>query len=109
MSTEVDVENKDLRFKPGNYAEATLVLQEHKAAIAVPVEAIAVGAKPSVLVINGGGLVEKRDVELGLQTPTRAEVVNGLHPGEQIVVGSRAGIQPGQKVMAKVIAPITPE
>jgi RND family efflux transporter MFP subunit len=109
MSTEVDVDNKDLRFKPGIYAEATLVLQEHKGAIAVPVEAVSVGIKPNVLVVNGSGLVEKRGVELGLQTPTRAEVVKGLQPGEQVIVGSRAGIQAGQKVIAKVITPTTAE
>jgi RND family efflux transporter MFP subunit len=109
MSTEVDVDNKDLRFKPGIYAEATLVLQEHKGAIAVPVEAVSVGIKANVLVVNGSGLVEKRGVELGLQTPTRAEVVKGLQPGEQVIVGSHAGIQAGQKVIAKVITPTTAE
>lgn len=109
MSTEVDVENGNLRFKPGIYAEVTLVLQDHKAAIAVPVEAIAVGTKPSVLVVNGNGLVEKRDIELGLETPTRAEVIAGLQPGEQVIVGSRAGVQPGQKVIGKLITPATSE
>jgi RND family efflux transporter MFP subunit len=103
MSTEVDVDNADLSLKPGMYADATLVVQEHKEATAVPTEAIAVGAQPSVLLVTPDGVVEKRNVKLGLQTPDRVEITAGLQVGDQVIVGSRAGVQPGQKVIAKVI------
>ena len=103
MSTEVAIDNGDGQLKPGMYASVALVVRECKAAIAVPVEAIAVGEKPTVFVVGSSGTVENRTVKLGLQTPSKAEVIAGLQPGEAVIVGSRSGIQPGQKVTAKVI------
>ncbi len=49
MRTEVDVENRDGRFKPGMYAEATIAVEERKGVVTVPVEAVCAGDKPSVL------------------------------------------------------------
>lgn len=103
MSTEVAVDNSDGRLKPGMYASVALMVRESKGAIAVPVQAIAAGEKPHVLVVGKGGTVEERPVKLGLQTPEKAEVLTGLQPGEMVIVGSRSGIQPGQKVTAKMI------
>jgi len=42
-------------------------------------------------------------VKLGMQTSVKTEILTGLEPGDMIVVGSRAGIQPGQKVTAKLL------
>ena len=103
MSTEVDIDNADGRLKPGMYASVALVLRESKAAITAPVQAIAGGGKPSVFVVGKSGVIEERAVKLGLQTSVKTEILSGLEPGDMIVVGSRAGIQPGQKVTAKVI------
>ena len=103
MSTEVAVDNSDGRLKPGMYASVALVVRESKGAVAVPVQGITVGEKPSVLVVSKSGMVEERRVKLGLQTPEKTEVLSGLEPGEMVIVGSRSGIQPGQKVTAKLI------
>ena len=103
MRTEVDVENRDGRFKPGMYADATLAVQERNNAVSVPVEAVTVGEKPSVLIVNHSGVVEARLVTLGLTTASRFEISKGLLPGDLVIVGSRAGIRPGDKVAPKVI------
>jgi RND family efflux transporter MFP subunit len=103
MATEADVENKDGRFKPGMYANATLLLEKRENVVVVPVEAISVGDKPSVLVIDPDHSVKNQPIKLGLQTPNRAEVLEGLKVGDLVVVGSRAGVEPGQKVVPKLI------
>jgi RND family efflux transporter MFP subunit len=103
MYTEVEIDNSDGRLTPGMYASVELVVRESKGAIAVPVQAIAVGAKPTVLVVGEGGTVEERPVKLGLQTPMKAEVTGGLQPGDMVIVGSRSGIQAGQKVTPKLL------
>ena len=103
MRTEVDIENRDGRFKPGMYADATLAVHESNNAVSVPVEAVSVGEKPSVLLVNRRGVVEARPVTLGLTTPTRFEILKGLLPGDLVVVGSRAGVRAGDKVAPKVV------
>lgn len=105
MWTEVDVENADGRFKPGMIAEARLQTVEHKDAVAVPLQAVSIGEKPAALVVNAAGAVEQHPLKLGLQTPTKAEVLSGLQPGDLVVVGSRSGLQVGQKVTAKELSP----
>ncbi len=103
MSTEADIENADGRLRPGLYAGVTLTLRESKGAILVPAQGVSAGEKPSVLVVNTSGVVEERKVKVGLQTAAKVEVLSGLSSGEMVIVGSRAGIQPGQKVVAKLI------
>jgi len=107
MSTEAEIDNSDGRLTPGMYASVDLDLRESKDAITVPVQAIAVGEKPKVFVVTAGGMVEERAVTLGLETPSKDEVTAGLAPGDMVIVGSRSGIQPGQKVTPKLIE-ITP-
>lgn len=109
MSTEVEIDNADGRLKPGMYASVALVVRESKGAIAVPVQAIAVGEKPKAFVVNRSGIVEERAVKLGLETPAKDEVTSGLQPGDLVIVGSRSGIQPGQKVTTKIIEITTAE
>lgn len=103
MSTEVEIDNSDGRLTPGMYASVELVVRESKGAVAVPIQAVAVGEKPKVFVVNGSGTVEERAVKLGLETPSEAEVISGLESGDMVIVGSRSGIQPGQKVTPKLI------
>jgi multidrug efflux pump subunit AcrA (membrane-fusion protein) len=102
MWTEVDVENPDGKFKPGMIAEVTLTTREKKGALAVPVQAVAPGEKPSVLLVDATGTLQKREVKLGLATPHRTEVLDGLRAGDLVLVGTKSGLQPGQKVVAQV-------
>ncbi|MEO6784736.1 MAG: efflux RND transporter periplasmic adaptor subunit, partial [Chthoniobacteraceae bacterium] len=103
MSTEVDIDNAEGRLKPGIYASVALVVRESKGATAVPLQAIVTGDKPKAFVVNKSGAVEERAITIGLQTSDKAEVLTGLSPGELVIVGSRSGIQPGQKVTTKLI------
>jgi RND family efflux transporter MFP subunit len=101
MQTEVDVPNPDLRLTPGMYASVSVVLEKRKAALSVPIQAVAEG---TALVVARDGTVEKRGVKLGLATPDRVEVVDGLKQDELVVIGGRTRVQPGDRVEAKVQA-----
>jgi RND family efflux transporter MFP subunit len=107
MDTEVDVPNPSLILIPGMYAEVNLTLDNRAHVVAVPVPAIDVGSDESsgrVFVVTPGNQVEIRKVKLGLQTPTEVEILAGLEAGEMVVIGNRAGLQPGQTVQPKVTA-----
>lgn len=103
MQTEADVDNRDGRFKPGMYANATMVVQERDNTISVPVEAVSTAGDAAVLVVNHNGIVQSRPVTVGLMTSNRCEILKGLLPGDLIVIGSRAGVRDGDKVSPKVI------
>jgi len=101
MQTEVDVPNPDLRLTPGMYASVSVVLENRPNALSVPVQAVAGG---TALVVGPDGAVEERSVKLGLATPGRVEVVDGLRENERVVIGGRTRVRPGDRVEAKVEA-----
>jgi RND family efflux transporter MFP subunit len=107
MDTEVDVPNPSLLLIPGMYAEVDLSLDTRSGTLAVPVPAVEVGSDESagqVVVVTPANQIETRKVRLGLQTSASVEILAGLKPGEMVVVGNRAGLQPGQLVRPKVTA-----
>jgi len=103
MRTEADIDNREGRFKPGMYADATIVVEERENAITVPVEAVSLAGKPEVLAVDRNGIVKARPVSVGLTTANRCEILKGLFPGDLVVVGSRAGVRSGDKVTPKLI------
>lgn len=103
MHTEVDVPNRDGRYKPGMYAFVRLILKEEKNALAVPVQAVSTGDKPTVFVLNKDNVVEERPVTVGLQTPDKVQIRDGVAEGDLVIVGSRTLARPGQKATGKLI------
>jgi RND family efflux transporter MFP subunit len=99
MHTEVDIPNPDRLLIPGMYAEATLTLEARDNVLAVPLQAVNHAEnQTTVYVVSPTGKVEYRQVMLGLQTSTDAEVVSGLAEGESVIVSDRSGLSPGEQV-----------
>lgn len=99
MHTEVDVRNLDHVLVPGLYAEADVTLEHREDIPTIPLQAVNHEAnKTTVLIVNPTGELEDRPVTLGLETSADAEVVAGLHEGEQVVVSDRSGLKTGEKV-----------
>jgi len=102
MVTEVDVPNPTDHFRPGMYAYVTLPLHEKKDALAIPVQALSSGEKPTVLVVRPDGEVSSASVKIGLQTPDLVEITEGIKEGDLVVTGSHSGVRPGTKVNTKL-------
>jgi RND family efflux transporter MFP subunit len=98
MLTEVDVPNPDLTLTPGMYAEVTFNLQQKNATLIVPESAIIEGDHPSVLLVDSNNCVERRSVVLGIDDANQQEISSGLQPGDRVIIGGLATLQPGQKV-----------
>jgi len=101
MLTEVDVQNDDFTFTPGMYATVRLSLAQAGDALTVPIQCVDAGDAPFVLVVKDGR-IEKRPVALGIETADRAQILSGLEENEEVVVGNRSGLQPGEAVGAQV-------
>jgi len=104
MHTEVDVLNPKHLLFPGLYAEATLTLEGRGDALAVPLQAVdQSNGKATVDVVDSLNKIEIRQVALGIQTATHAEVVSGLKEGDMLVVSDRSGLRAGQAVQPKAV------
>jgi len=105
MITEMEVLNPNLEIIPGMYATVVLKVEGHPHALAIPIQASASGGTTKVLVVNANHEIEERPVMLGLETPSRYEVVSGLREGDLVMMGNPAQLKPGQKVETKTIEP----
>jgi RND family efflux transporter MFP subunit len=105
MKTEVDVPNSTLVLIPGMYAEVDLTTEQRNHVLSVPVESIdGSGDAASVYVVQPSGTIKIVPVRLGIENAQRIEVRSGdLKDGDNVVVGSRAGLKAGNKVQPKVI------
>jgi RND family efflux transporter MFP subunit len=111
MHVEVDVPNPNLELVPGMYADASIVLDEARNVLVVPVEALdRTETALRVLLVNHEGRVEPRTVTIGLETADRVEVASGLAAGDLVVVGNRSQLKAGTLVSPKVLpaAAVTP-
>jgi RND family efflux transporter MFP subunit len=105
MHTEVDVPNPTGELVPGMYASASLVLNDERNALAVPVQALTrIEDRVSVLLINKQNKLEERSVQMGIETPDQVEILSGLNEGDLVVIGNRSQLQPGIVVQPKIIS-----
>lgn len=105
MQTQVDVLNPDLIYTPGSYAIVKLHPREKKNVLALPIQAVDLGEKPMVWLVNTENKIEKHPVTLGLQTPDMVEVKSGVKEGDMAILGSRDALTPGMTVEPKLIEP----
>jgi HlyD family secretion protein len=71
---------------PGSQVSVEVLLQQRRNVTTIPLEALQQkGDRPFVWVKDGSGKAQKREIALGLQGLTRAEIKSGLQAGEQIV------------------------
>ena len=103
MHTEVDVANPNGVLIPGVYAEATLTLDRKGDALVVPLQAVNQESnRTDVLVVDETNKIRDRQISLGIQTESDAEVLSGLHEGDQVVISDRSSLRPGEAVTPKV-------
>ena len=105
MHTEVDVPNPKGELVPGMYASASLVLNNERNALAVPVQALTRAEDGiTVLLIDKNNKLEERPVKIGVEAPDQVEILSGLAEGDLVVIGNRSQLQPGMAVQPKVIS-----
>jgi multidrug resistance efflux pump len=100
--TMVSIDQQVDGVRPGMSAEVT-ILTDAKAedVLAIPVEAIVatseVGRKRKCFVKTPRGPVE-REIVIGMSNETKAEVLDGLKEGDQVVLNPRVLLNPKDKV-----------
>jgi RND family efflux transporter MFP subunit len=104
MDVEIDLDNARQHLKPGMYATATVALASKPGVLAVPIQAVVRGGKPNVWLVNAQHVIEERPVTLGLETPDRVEITQGVAEGDMIIYGNRDSISTGMKVEPRLVS-----
>jgi RND family efflux transporter MFP subunit len=98
LRTELDLPNPGGLLRPGMYATAHLLLQEHPDACVLPLSAILREGKQAFCWIAKGGQAARTPITLGLQVGNDVEVISGLK-GDTLVIQSQiVSLREGQPV-----------
>src|ERR1700690_844105 len=91
MHTEVQVPNPNYLLVPGMYASVKIPLRSASQALSVPVQAVqsSGNGQGTVLLVNSSNRVEKREIKLGIETASQAEVLSGLNENEMVIFGEQ--------------------
>ena len=86
LKVRLEMANPDFALRPDMFVDVEFPITLPPA-ISVPVDAVLdSGLKKTVFIERGDGYFEPRQVETGWRLGDRVQVLNGLQPGEKIVV-----------------------
>jgi len=93
-------DNRDGILLPGMYVRVRTPQGTDQQAILVPQRAVQRGSDgmARVMVVGTDSLAEVRSVRTGVMQGSRWQISEGLHAGDQVIVGSPAGLVPGMTV-----------
>jgi membrane fusion protein (multidrug efflux system) len=91
-------ENPTRALVPGAFASVELPLARAGDGILLPAQAIVPSATGHAVWVLQGGRAELREVEIGLRTRDRVEIVRGLEIGEQVLTTNLLRLRAGARV-----------
>lgn len=83
---------------PGEGIEVQVELDVREQTLTVPEEALLVSEEGTAVYVVEGGMARRRTVTLGARAGGRVEVLNGLSPGDKLVLDGAALLSDGVKV-----------
>ena len=99
VTLRAEVPNQDGLLLPGQYVRVRLSQASLAAAIVVPQQAVTRGTQGDTVIVVADGKPAPRPIKIGSQQGTNWIVLDGLKPGEQVVVdGFQKMMVPGAPV-----------
>jgi RND family efflux transporter MFP subunit len=107
LEIKMNLVPNDPRIKPGMFAEIKIITEQKDNIVKIPVECLVqrFGVN-TAFVVTEDNTVEKREVTTGIQIDNKAEIVDGLEPGETVVIRGQTLLEDGSPV--KVIEQVEP-
>src|SRR5688572_27710863 len=99
LKVEAAFPNPGSYLRPGQFARIRVAVAERENAILVPQRAIQeqIGAK-TVMVVDDQNTVSVRSIRLGDKADKDVVVIEGLNPGERVIVEGMQKVRPGSQV-----------
>jgi membrane fusion protein (multidrug efflux system) len=99
MQIEIRLENDQLLLKPGMFARVTLITKQKDNTVIVPRDVV-LGGKidPYYVYLVNNNIAHKTTVQIGITQADRYEILEGLKPGQMLVVNGMNFLKDGTKV-----------
>lgn len=99
FTVRVRLDNARNRIRPGMFGRVVLETERVRQAVVVPKEAVKQsreGGDAAVTIVTADNKAETRPVQTGLSDARGVAIINGLRPGEKVVILSGREIRDGQ-------------
>ena len=104
LQVEIDLKNPDNKLLPGMYADVTLNIRRTGTGLTLPIQAVdQITSPPFAYVIGPDARIEKRVLRLGVQTPSRVEVISGLTDRDRVIAANLSSFSPGEAVRTQQV------
>ena len=104
------LDNKAHRFAPGQFAHVRMNTAQVFNQVAIPAAAVGMNqSRHFVMLVNAENTVQMRPVKLGPEIDGLRPVLEGLQPGERIIVEGLQRARPNSKVTPELIAAKKPD
>jgi len=95
---EIRVDNLDESILPDMFARVKIVKKQDPNGISVPIYSLVSLNERIGVYVEKGGVVHFRPVQPGFQDGWKTQILQGLYPGEKVVVVGHRTIEDGEKV-----------
>jgi len=86
VKVRTEVPNADGRLKPDMFANVEVITDTKSASVSVPQSSVLDDGGKKVVFVADGKTYKQKQVQVGIQTGDRIEIVDGLNPGDRVVV-----------------------
>lgn len=102
---EIVLDNPGRKLIPGAYAEVSINLVKAIPAQIIPPSALVIGKQdPYVVIVNKDNQIEFHTVKIGRDLGKTIEIIDGVLPGDALVLSPSELLEPGEKVIPHLIA-----
>ena len=96
----IEVPNDAGRLRPGMFAQGNVAANSRQGVV-VPKDAVVSDGENEVVYIANGNTVQKKVVQVGIETDTTAEIKSGVSAGDTVIVAGQTGLKDGSKITVK--------
>jgi membrane fusion protein (multidrug efflux system) len=94
--------NKHNELYPGAFAQIDLPLDKTDEAILVPNNALVPNAKGAMVYLYKSGQAQPQQVSVGMRTESDIQLLDGVKPGDTVIVSGIIQMKPGVKVSVNI-------
>ncbi|MFQ5675884.1 MAG: efflux RND transporter periplasmic adaptor subunit, partial [bacterium] len=98
FAASVQIDNQNLRLRPGMFVKTDIVVKEHPDAILIPKVALQTREGQQIVFVVKGVSAELREVVTGIETKEDVEILEGLAENERLVVKGHETLRDKSKV-----------
>lgn len=94
----LELQNTENEILPDMFVRVEIVKKEVQESLSIPLYAVINQNNNNVVYVAEEGVAKPRDVEIGIQEGWRAEIIEGLASGDDVIVVGHRGVNDGDKV-----------